>query len=540
MNQTTVRIPASHVIKLIWPYASERLLGQLRTVLPVVAYLFLFQTIVLRFPVHDAGIIAAGLVCVILGLMFFLEGLKLGIMPFSETIGATLPQRSKLPTIIGFAFFLGIGATLAEPAIGALKSAGVNIAPAEAPLLYAMLTRYSGTLVLMVGIGVGVATIIGTLRFLYGWSLKVLIIPTVTLLAAMSLWAHQIGLSNIIGLAWDSGAVTTGPVTVPLILALGIGVCRATGKSDTGLSGFGIVTLASLFPIITVLGLGFYIHYSVPAAELNAIATAAAANGGNTVETFWDSDIVKAVLVSGQAILPLILALFLFQKLFLREPVVGTDEVILGIVFALFGMMLFNFGLSMGLTPLGNQVGSTVPGAFSQITSGDTLQSFGPLYGDPWGKVVALAFACFLGYGATLAEPALNALGTKVEDVTVGAFKKGALIQAVAVGVAVGVTLGLAKVIFDIPLVYMLLLPYTVLIGLTIISSEEFVNIGWDSAGVTTGPVTVPLVIAMGLGVGNSIPTVVEGFGILAMASVCPILSVLTVGLIVKKSRHAQ
>ena len=511
----------------------------MRTVLPIVGYLFLFQTIVLRLTVDDAVTIAAGLTCVIVGLMFFIEGLKLGIMPFSETIGATLPQRSPLPIIIGFAFFLGIGATLAEPAIGALKSAGVNIVAAEAPLLHAMLTRYSGTLVLMVGIGVGVATIIGTLRFLYGWSLKVLIIPPVLILAGMSLWAQNIGLASIVGLAWDSGAVTTGPVTVPLVLALGIGVCRATGKSDTGLSGFGIVTLASLFPIIAVLGLGFYLHYSIPTAELEAIALTAV-NGADTAETIWDSDIVRAVLVSGQAILPLCLALFLFQKLFLREPVVGADEVILGIAFALFGMALFNFGLSIGLTPLGNQVGSTVPGAFSQITSGDTLQSFGPLFSDPWGKGVALAFACFLGYGATLAEPALNALGTKVEDVTVGAFKKAALIQAVAVGVAVGVTLGLAKVIFGIPLVYMLLPSYAVLIGLSIVSSEEFVNIGWDSAGVTTGPITVPLVIAMGLGVGNSIPTVVEGFGMLAMASVCPILSVLTVGLIVRKSGNVQ
>ena len=392
--------------------------------------------------VADAGIISVGLACVIVGLMFFLEGLKLGIMPFSETIGAILPRKSPLLVIVGFAFCLGIGATLAEPAIGAVKSAGVNINPTATPLLYAMLTHYSGSLVLMVGIGVGVATIIGTLRFLRGWSLKVLIIPLVLILAGMSLWAETIGLSSIVGLAWDSGAVTTGPVTtgpvtVPLVLALGMGVSRATGKSDTGLSGFGIVTLASLFPIMAVLGLGFYLHYSVLAMELEAIALAVEA-GRDSVGTIWDSEFVKAMLVSGQAILPLCLALYLVQRFVLREPVRMGDEIALGVFFAVFGMMLFNYGLSIGLTPMGNQVGATVPGAFSQIAVGETQQQLGPLYDGWWGKAAALAFACFLGYGATLAEPALNTLATKGEDITVGAFKKKILVQAVASGVAFG------------------------------------------------------------------------------------------------------
>jgi hypothetical protein len=118
-----------------------------------------------------------------------------------------------------------------------------------------------------------------------------------------------------------------------------------------------------------------------------------------------------------------------------------------------------------------------------------------------------------------------------VEEITVGAFKKAFLIQAVAIGVGVGIAVGIVKIVFQVPLVYVLLPPYLGLLGLSAISTEEMVNIAWDSAGVTTGPITVPLVIAMGLGLGNSLPGVIEGFGVLAMASVCPILSVLLVGL---------
>ena len=149
---------------------------------------------------------------------------------------------------------------------------------------------------------------------------------------------------------------------------------------------------------------------------------------------------------------------------------------------------------------------------------------------------MVLIFAFILGYGATMAEPALNALGATVEELTVGTFKKSLLMQAVAIGVAFGIAFGVAKIMFDIPLIMMCGPPYVLLLFITRLSTEEFVNIGWDSAGVTTGPITVPLVLAMGLGIGGEVG-VVEGFGILSMASVCPILSVLCVGLVVNSRR---
>jgi len=143
-----------------------------------------------------------------------------------------------------------------------------------------------------------------------------------------------------------------------------------------------------------------------------------------------------------------------------------------------------------------------------------------------------------MGYGATLAEPALNALGLTVEEITVGTFKKSLLMQAVAIGVGFGIAMGVAKIIWNISLLWLLCPPYLLLLFITKLSTEEFVNIGWDSAGVTTGPITVPLVLAMGLAIGSQVG-VVEGFGILATASVCPILSVLAVGLRINWKRKA-
>ena len=158
------------------------------------------------------------------------------------------------------------------------------------------------------------------------------------------------------------------------------------------------------------------------------------------------------------------------------------------------------------------------------------------------GLFIALAFAWLLGFGATLAEPALNALGATVETLTNGSFKKSTLMYAVSLGVAFGISTGVAKIIFQIPIAYLLIPGYLIAIVLTIASSEEFVNIAWDSAGVTTGPVTVPLVLAMGLGFGKAIGAV-EGFGILSMASIGPIVAVLGTGIYVRwkvTRRHAN
>jgi hypothetical protein len=155
------------------------------------------------------------------------------------------------------------------------------------------------------------------------------------------------------------------------------------------------------------------------------------------------------------------------------------------------------------------------------------------------GLSLVLAFAWFLGFGATLAEPALNTLGITVQNLTQGVFKKSTLMYAVSTGVAFGIALGLARIIFDLPLAWLLLPTYLFAVVLTFLSSEEFVNIAWDSAGVTTGPITVPLVLAMGLGIGDAVK-VVEGFGMLSMASIGPIISVLVTGLWSRLNAHLE
>jgi hypothetical protein len=692
-QEERVRIGWMAASRLIFAYAYKKLTEQIRSVALIVLYLILFQTLVLGIRINDAIKISAGLALVVVGLAFFIEGLLIGLMPLGEIIGSRLPMKSGVITILSFSFILGLVATFAEPAIGVLREAGSSVRPWEAPLLYLILNRHAEGLLYSVGAGVGFAVVAGMLRFLYDLSLKPFLYILIGTLAALTLVATQDpNLRHIVGLAWDCGAVTTGPVTVPLVLALGIGVSRMALRGDSAATGgFGVVTLASLFPVLSVMIFSFALVGSVPKPssperffERENRANAARMfesdlafkgfalmhsdytgegieNPANTVfedrgalhefitmvnsnadlerealgstgalrrwvvlhgsdeqrllvfgsrENYLSSfeSVIRStdtdrpageVLFSGigsavRAILPLVLLLLFVLFFIIRSRVPQFDELVLGIVFALFGMGLFNTGIGLGLTSLGNQVGSRLPVSFTTvelldesksirnfdrdivqtaIADNGRIESFfymkigrdyrslpfrehyysesngsyfyipvrGPLFGSEMGfqgMLVVILFAFFMGYGATLAEPALNALGTTVEEITIGTFKKGDLIQTVAIGVGLGIAVGVAKIIWNIPLVYLLIPPYLLLLAITFLSSEEFVNIGWDSAGVTTGPITVPLVLAMGLGIGGGVEGVVEGFGILAVASVAPILAVLIKGLRVSRTRR--
>jgi len=529
-----LKLQSADIYNLLAPYFNVRLIEQVKAVFPLAIYLILFQILILRQPVQEAVLITGGLGAVILGLMVFMEGLKLGLMPFGEVIGTNLPKKSPLPVVLLIAFLLGIGVTFAEPAIGALQAVGSIVNVEKAPYLRTLLGEWAGTLVLVVGMGVGLAAVLGTSRFLYNWSLKPMIYMALVPTIGLTVYCMQDpDLAKILGLAWDCGAVTTGPVTVPLVLALGIGIAASGGKGDSSLSGFGIVTLASLFPIIAVLCLAVYVS-TVTTPE--AIIAAAQASTAVAAVPAWHELTPWAEIKGGaQAIIPLVIFLFLVLKLVLREKVQEAGILAYGLVLCVTGMMIFNVGLSYGLAKLGEQSGSMVPAAFKGIEA----VAGSPLYTYALGIFIAGIFAWLLGFGATLAEPALNALGQTVETLTNGSFKKNTLMYAVSIGVGFGLTLGVMKIIFEWPIAYMVIIGYTIGIVLTALSSEEFVNVAWDSAGVTTGPITVPLVLAMGLGFGNAVEAV-EGFGILSMASICPIVSVLITGLWVQRGSSAE
>jgi hypothetical protein len=511
------RLRLIDVHRLVTPYASVRLSEQLRAVIPLALMLVGFQALALRTTLDEAEMIVLGIGAVIVGLMLFMEGVKLGLMPFAENIGFTMPARSGTLFILGFGTLLGAAATFAEPAIGALQAAGATVSAERAGLLKALLGPWVDHLVLAVAAGVGLAVALGLMRFMFGWRLKTLVVAIVPACLMLTVYAaSQPGLDRVIGLAWDCGGITTGPVTVPLVLAVGIGLAASSGRGDNPLSGFGIVTLASLLPIVCVLG---------AALILSGNALPVPPDGDPAALPWYRETPAAETMSALRAIVPLVLLLFVVQRFVLHVPLKRRDVFAYGVSVAVIGMIVFNLGLTAGLVELGNQAGNNVPWAFSPHHETGAA----PLYPRLLGLTMAMVFAFCIGYGATVAEPALNAMGMTVENLTDGAFKKRLLLHSVAFGVGIGAALGVARILFELPLAWLLVAAYTVALALTVVSREEFVNLAWDSAGVTTGPVTVPLLLALGMGLGEAVGAP-EGFGILAMCSAGPIISVLAAG----------
>lgn len=522
IEQTKIKVNFILAMKILLPYSWHQIKEQLITVAPVCFYLVLFQLMVLKYELHQVGWIVGGILMVIFGLVFFLEGVRIGLAPIGETIGNELPKKSKLTLILTFGFLMGLLGAFGEPVLGSLQIAGAGVNPQKAPILYYLLVENPLVLSLVVSIGVGIAVILGLLRFIYGWSLKSLVLPLVGISIALTLFATTNELlNNSVGLAWDTGAVIVGPVLCPLVLALGLGVCRATGKGDAGMAGFGMVGLISIVPIAAVMILTYILSFTMN------FEVSGATTGSHQVEAVsLLATILESFTLAVRAILPIFIFLYLFLRFKLKEESIPFPQLILGGLFAIVGLFLFNLGLSTGLSELGNQVGHRLPNSFYPPEVS--------IYPTEIGKIIVVAFGAILGYGATLAEPAFNILGQQVEDVTQGAFKKWLFSQAVAIGVGVGAGLGILSIVYKVDLIYLLLPPYVLLFILTIFNEEKYVNIAWDGGAVTTGPVTVPLKIAIGLALSHA-TGFAEGFGIIALASAYPVLNILLLGLYVKR-----
>jgi hypothetical protein len=397
-----LRLPWRRQLSLVGAYAKERFARQVHAVAFITGYLALFQVFVLKAPILEFAQIALGIVAVVVGLAFFMEGLFLAIMPLGERCGLRLPARAGLGLLVVFAAVLGITATYAEPAIGFLKAQGSATLPWRAPLLYFLLNKGAPLTVGAVAAGVGVAVVLGVFRFLRAWSIKPFLFTVIPALLALSWWASRDPrTASIIGLAWDSGGVTTGPVTVPLVIALGIGVSRIAGRGDEPASGLGVVAFASALPVVMVLLLALALapRFPMPGEKADFFSDAnreqalRVAGGAEALQRLAAESLTPEQLAARQApdaaserdtpgmalapsewkthlggalkaILPLAFVLLFALLAVIRERLPQPDEVALGLVFSLVGMLLFSYGMDRGLSSLGNQAGRALPRAW--------------------------------------------------------------------------------------------------------------------------------------------------------------------------------
>ena len=465
----------------------------MRDLAPIVIVIAFFEFAVLRQVPDGLFGIVIGVIVVVIGLTFFIYGLELALFPIGDALAIALAKKGSAFWLLVFAFLLGFGTTIAEPALTAIANEAGQIAADAGAIEDTDEARenYVLGLRITVALSVGTALILGVLRIIFGWSLPLMIISGYVIVVGMT----AIAPADIIGVAYDSGGVTTSTVTVPLVTALGVGLASSLRDRNPMTDGFGLC----------IANTDDFRH---------------GLRRDNPVDLIVSS--IMTIVGTGADVLPIVLFIFLFQTLVIRQPLPNFKRLLAGLGFVILGLGLFLIGLEQALFPLGREMAA-------QLTSPDAL--VGGAAQDWTSYAWVYVFALSIGFATTIAEPALLAVSMKAHDVSGGAISVWGLRVAVALGVAVGVALGTYRIITGTPLQYFIMVAYVVVVIQTILAPKLIIALAYDSGGVTTSTVTVPLITALGLGLAETIPgrsPLLDGFGLVAFASVFPIIAVLT------------
>ena len=359
-----------------------------------------------------------------------------------------------------------------------------------------------------VALSVGFAIALGTLRILLGHPIQYYIIAGYVLVVAVTFFAPK----EIIGLAYDSGGVTTSTVTVPLVAALGIGLSSSIKGRNPAIDGFGLIAFASLTPMIFVQVYGIIV-YSIGDVS-SVVDTAKVLNEVALVKSFSLVEVLLELLGVIKDVAPILAVIFFFQYAVIKKSVPHLPKIITGIIMVILGLYAFIVGLEMGLFPIGESI------AYA-LTS---MNNNGLIY----------LFAFLIGFSTTMAEPALLAIAIKAQEISEDKIKQNILRTVVALGVAIGIALGAYRLVSGDQIHYYIIAGYSVVILLTYFAPNYIIPIAYDSGGVTTSTVTVPLVAALGLGLAENIEgrnPLIDGFGLIAFASLFPMLTVMGYGI---------
>lgn len=474
----------------------------LSSVLPVSLIILLLAMTVAPVSVETLLLFLAGAVLLVVGMGLFTLGADMAMMPMGEALGRKL-ARSKRISVMAVVFFLvGILVTVAEPDLTVLATQVPSIPNA--------------VLIWTVAIGVGLFLVVSVLRTVWKIPLRWVLLTMYTGLILLSFFVPQ----NMLAVAFDSGGVTTGPITVPFIMALGLGLSAARGDPEGEADSFGVITLASIGPILAVLILGLL--YRPDGADYASTAVVHVADSRGVAAAFLESlpHYAKEVLV---ALAPIAGVFVVFQLLTRAFKPKGLARIGVGLVYTFVGLVLFLTGVNVGFLPAGRQLGQEM---------GASAYS--------WSLI---PLGALLGWFIVEAEPAVHVLCVQVETVTGGAVSKSAMSRALSFGMAISVALSMARILFGIPLYAVILPGYALALGLSFVVPPMFTGIAFDSGGVASGPMTATFLLPFAMGaceaLGGSI--LLDAFGIVALVAMTPLVTIQLMGLGYQRKmrRHA-
>jgi len=474
-----------------------------RDLLPIVLVILFFQLAIIQSVPEGWLATTIGLSIVGVGLAVFLLGLEVAIFPVGESLASDFAHRGSTFWILLFAFLIGFGTTIAEPALYVIaqKAAAISSGRIDAIVLRGV-----------VALSVGLAIVLGAWRIIKGHPIQYYIIAGYILVVATTAFSPH----EIVGLAYDLGGVTTSTVTVPLVAALGIGLASTIKGRNPVLDGFGLIAFASLTPMIFVQVYGIFVYQFVEVTQ--QVVPVIAEPEVKAVVDHSLSGMFMGLVGVVKDVVPILGIIVFFQYAVLKKPIENLKNVIIGFGLVIIGLYAFILGLEMGLFSLGETMAY-------QLTRGDN-------------HFIIYAFGFAIGFATTMAEPSLTAIAKKAKEISDGKINDFALRIFVAFGVAFGIALGAFRIVDGGQIVYYIIAGYLAVIVLTVIAPKYIIGIAYDSGGVTTSTITVPLVAALGLGLATNIEgrdPLVDGFGLIAFASLFPMITVMLYGVISDK-----
>ncbi|MBQ7253149.1 MAG: DUF1538 domain-containing protein [Bacteroidales bacterium] len=477
-----------------WRSLGEKLKESLTSVLPVSILVFVLSlTPWVDISPRELAVFEGAALLLIVGIGLFNLGADTAMTPMGQYVGEGLTKSKRLGILLVVGFFMGLLITVAEPDLSVLAGQVATV-------------MNSTVLIVSVGVGVGLFLMLGVFKILFHSDLTSILLFSYLLLFCLASLLISNGNGSFLGLSFDSGGVTTGPITVPFIMALGVGIALSVGGRNASENSFGLIALCSVGPVVAVLVLSILakgdIAYNVPDYSMDTILSV------GLLEIFKEQ-----MAEVGKSLVLVVAFFFILQFTVLKLPKSKIIQIVIGIIYAFLGLVLFLAAVSMAFMPIGYKIGSQMA-AYSPVL------------------LIVLAFV--IGMVVVLAEPAVHVLNAQVEEITAGQVSKKQMMIALSIGVGVSIGLSVIRVYYGFSLLYYLVPGYLISLGLSLLVPKLYTAIAFDSGGVASGPLTssfiLPLVIGACVSLQGESAVLDFAFGVVAMVAMTPLITIQSLG----------
>ena len=473
----------------------EKIIESLTSVLPITLIVLLLSITITPLPAGTMMMFVTGAGLLIVGMGFFSLGTDMAMLPIGDGIGAEITKSRKLSLMLPIGFFIGAVVTIAEPDLTVLA----NQVPAIS----------NPVLILTVAAGVGLFLVVAILRTVFRIPLSWMLVGFYLLVFLLAFLAPR----DFVAVAFDSGGVTTGPITVPFIMALGIGMASIRSDEGSREDSFGLVALCSIGPVLAVLLLGIFYNPSTanyePAAVPDVFTTADMANQFAAGFPTYLREVAVALA-------PILVFTLIFQLVSRRFRKRQGIRIGVGGLYTFIGLVLFLTGVNVGFMPAGHYIGQEL-----------AVSSY---------KWLLIPLGMIIGYFIVAAEPAVHVLNKQVEEITDGAIPQKSMQLCLSIGVAVSIGLAMLRILTGLSIFWLLIPGYALSIGLTFVVPKIFTGIAFDSGGVASGPMTATFLLPFAMGACESLggDILTDAFGIVAMVAMTPLITIQLLGLVYK------